>query len=55
VKRAGCLKRYIDEVSDLESRARRVREEMLGHEIRVMVTDGMPPLISPRPDGALAE
>lgn len=43
VKKAGHLKRYMDEVSDLRERARRVWEEMLGHEVRVMVMDGMPP------------
>ena len=43
VKKAGCLKKYADGVSDLRDRARRVWEEMLGYEVRVMVFDGMHP------------
>lgn len=48
MKKAGCLKRYVDEVSDLRDRARRVWDEMLGHEVRVMVMGGLPPMVAAR-------
>jgi hypothetical protein len=42
-ERVRILKQHADEILELRDRAKRVLNELLAHEVRVMTMDGMPP------------
>ena len=46
VKRTAILKEHCDAVLDFRYRALRAREEMIAHEVRILVFDGFSPKLA---------
>jgi hypothetical protein len=46
LRRTALLKEHADAVLDVRDRAARVRLEMIAHEVRIMVMDGLSPRLA---------
>jgi hypothetical protein len=46
VRRTALLKEHADAVLEVRDRAARVRQEMIAHEVQIMVMDGLSPRLA---------